>query len=195
MTNTQPVTLYSYRSQKLLSLSDAVSACGSILEGAIALLYSPSACQFLRLVDGVFQDSYGRTVNPLTDVTDVFEARIFNEECELRWLNRDGGSGQAVLLFDETKLNQFIDQFTALDPKAVESWDQEYLLWGEKASSKPTQQGWQRLAEARIGKLDVPIDSEIKDRVYLKTCEYLAPVDEYGNYAVIEERLVGLEVK
>jgi CRISPR-associated protein (TIGR03984 family) len=184
-------TLYSYQAQEI-TLSEAIKTCQNQLKGAIALLYSPSACQFLRLIDGVFHDSHDRKINHLAD---VFEARIFNEQCELRWLNYDGGIGQAALLL-ETELRSSINQFKGLDPKKdVEPWDQQYLLWGEKANSKPTQQGWQRLAEARIGKIDVPIDSEIKDRVYLKTREYMAAVDTYGNYAVIEERLVKLEVK
>lgn len=180
-------TLYSYPA-KDITLTEAIAACQQQLQDAIALLYSPNACQFLRLSHGVFQDSNGKAVNSLAD---VFEARIFTKDCELRWLNCDSGTGDAVLLSES---QQVINQFTLLEPISCEVLEQQYILWGEKAKKQPPQVGWQRLAEARIGKLDVPIDLEIDDRVYLKTYEYLAVADKYGNFAVIEERLVGLEV-
>ncbi|WP_448573217.1 type III-D CRISPR-associated protein Csx19 [Trichothermofontia sp.] len=189
MTNPTPTTLYSYCSKQQVSLEDTITHCGDVLKDAIALLYSPIACQFLRLSDGVFQDSDGNAVNSLTE---VFEARIFTQNCELRWVNCDSGMGKAVVLSES---EQAINQFTFLESIACESLKQKYILWGQKAKKQPSQVGWQRLAEARIGKLDVPIDSKVEDRVYLKTHEYLAAVDNYGNFAVIEERLLGLEVK
>jgi len=189
MTNPTPTTLYSYCSEQPVSLEDAIAHCGDVLKDAIALLYSPSSCQFLRLSDGVFQDSDDTAVNSLTE---VFEARIFTKDCELRWLNCESGMGKAVLLSES---QQTVNHFKLPEPIPCESLEQRYILWGQKAKKQPSQIGWQRLAEARIGKLDVPIDSEIEDRVYLKTYEYLAVVDKYGNFAVIEERLVGLEVK
>lgn len=184
-------TLWYYRAEAL-TLEAAIAACQRQLEGAIALLYSPSACQFLRLLNGAFQDSYGRTVNHLTD---VFEARIFTEQCELRWLNREAGAGDTVLL---TETSQSINGFQKADQEFKSILDQEYLLWGEPVlNPQGIQDGWQRLAEARIGKLDVPISQKLsnkKQRVYLRTREYIDTL-EYGNCAVIEERLVKLEVK
>lgn len=195
MTNTQPVTLYSYRSQELLSLSDAISVCSTILEGAIALLYSPNACSFLRLIGGEFEDANEEGRKPPNSFNDVFEARIFTPDYELRWLNRDMKKGDAVLL---TQTPQSIDGFQEAKQPIKDTLDQQYLLWGEPVlNPKNIQDGWQRLAEARIGKLDIPLSEKLKDkkqRVYLKTREYIVETLEYGNCTVIEERLVKLEV-
>jgi len=192
MTNPTPTTLYSYCSEQQVSLEDAIAHCGDVLKDAIALLYSPNACQFLRLSDGRFQDSEGKPVNSLTD---VFEARIFTEPCELRWLNRDDGKGDVVLL---TEAKQSVNGFQVCQQPIAEILDQHYLLWGEPVlGSKNIQDGWQRLAEARIGKLNIPISEKLNNknqRVYLKTREYISAL-EYGNCAVIEERLLKLEVK
>jgi len=184
-------TLYSYR-QEDITLGDAIATCQPQLEKAIALLYSPSACQFLRLSNGAFQNSCGKAINHLSD---VFEARIFTEHCELRWLNRDAGEGDAVLLTEDP---QSINGFQETQQQINDTLTQQYLLWGEPVlNPNNIQDGWQRLAEARIGKLNIPISEKLnnkKQRVYLKTREYISAL-EYGNCAVIEERLLKLEVK
>lgn len=190
---TKVTTLYSYQAE-MLTLGDAIAACQKILEGAIALLYSPQSCQLARLLDGVTLQLSDSSEVDLTGNSSIFEARIFNENCELRWLNRIDGKGDAVLL---SELEQEIDRFSDSDPIACESLEQQYLLWGEKAKNPSQNEGWLRLAEARIGKLEVPLECPMDEtqRVYLKTYEYLAAVGQYSNFAVIEERLVNLEVK
>lgn len=183
-------TLYSYRAEKM-KLAQAIAACQQQLKGAIALLYSPQSCQLALMRDGALHNSCDRPLD-LADTLDIFEARVFSETCELRWLNRLDGTGEAVLISEE---KQTVKDFSALDPISCESLEQKYLLWGEKAKNSAIS-GWQRLAEARIGKLDVPLDQQLKagNRVYLKTHEYLAPDKSYDNFAVIEERLIKLEV-
>lgn len=192
MTETTSTTLYSYRSDQLVTLEQAIDHCGDVLEGAIALLYSPNACQFLKLTGEIFYDIHGE----VKDLSHVFEARIFTENCELRWLNRDDGKGETVLL-SESK--QSLTDFQAPDSEPCEALKQKYLLWGESVKKLDNPPGWKRLAEARIGKLDIPFSGDLKEkqRLYLKTREYLAEVDNhdnYGNISVIEERLVKLEV-
>ncbi|MBW4652153.1 MAG: TIGR03984 family CRISPR-associated protein [Kaiparowitsia implicata GSE-PSE-MK54-09C] len=190
---TQEITLYRYRADGQMSLMDAIAACQEALDGAIALLYSPQCCTLARLApDGTLRDAGDRTV----DLTDLFEARLFNPVCELRWLNRLSGVGDAALISEAAQ--QSLTEFTAIDSQACECLSQQYLLWGERARSQPSVDSWQRLADARVGKLDIPLAQSFgqDQRVYLKTCEYLAVADgdEYGNMAVIEERLVKLEV-
>lgn len=187
----QATTLYSYRAEKMLTLRDAIAACNHVLEGAIALLYSPQACGLARLdTDGSLYDARDRAI----ELTNVFEARIFNGVCELRWLNCLDGSGEAALIA-ESELSA--EGFEYIESKSCESLTQQYLLWGERAKNQPNGEGWQRLAEARIGKLDIPLADSFKQeqRVYLQTREYLAVADAYGNVAVIEERLEKLEIK
>ena len=194
MKNTQPVTLYSYRSQKPLSLLEAVSACSLILEDAISLLYSPDSCKLLRLSNSEFEYSSTKERDQHR-LRNIFEARIFTPECELRWLNRENGQGNAVLL---TESPQSISEFEEEKEEIEDTLSQQYLLWGEPIlNPKDLQSGWQRLAEARIGKLDIPLFEKLSDkqqRVYLNTREYIKILD-YGNCTVVEERLKNLEVK
>ena len=189
---TQETTLYRYRADGQMSLIDAIAACQKALEGAIALLYSPQSCTLARLApDGTLRDAGDRAI----DLTDVFEARLFNAVCELRWLNRLAGVGDAALIAETAQ--QSLNGFAATAPQACEPLPQQYLLWGERAKrTKAEGASWQRLADARIGKLDIPLTQGFAQdqRVYLKTREYLDAVDDYGNVAVIEERLVKLEV-
>ncbi|MDI9638260.1 CRISPR-associated protein Csx19 [Geitlerinema splendidum] len=190
-TSTNQTTLYSYQSKEI-KLAQAIAACQQQLEGAIALLYSPQSCKLARLIKGTLHDSYNRAIH-LPNHTDIFEARIFNESCELRWLNRINGTGDAVLISEG---EQTIKDFSASESISCEFLKQKYLLWGEKFKKSANSNGWQRLAEARIGKLDIPLDQKLQEnqRVYLKSREYLKSTDKYGNFAVIEERLVKLEV-
>jgi len=187
---TQDTTLYRYRVVGL-TLAGAIAACQDALAGAIALLYSPQSCTLARLApDGTLQNAGDCAI----DLTDVFEARLFNAVCELRWLNRLAGVGHAALISETAQ--QALTGFAITDSQVCECLPQQYLLWGERARSQPSAESWQRLADARIGRLDIPLAQEFTQdqRVYLKTCEYLAPADDYGNIAVIEERLVKLEV-
>ena len=183
-------TLYSYQAQQI-TLSESIEACQQDLEGAIALLYSPDSCQFLKLAGNEFHASNG---NVASNLSHVFEARIFTPEYELRWLNRENGEGDAVLLTEHQKS---INGFQELRQPIEVVLPQHYLLWGEPVlNSRNLQDGWQRLAEARIGKLDIPTDQPLdkNEKVYLKTREYLKPVDDYGNFGVVEERLLALEI-
>ena len=188
---TQATTLYRYRAGEQMTLIEAIASCQTVLEGAIALLYSPQSCLLARLsTDGTLQNADGHAV----DLTSVFEARLFNEGCELRWLNRQTGVGDAALISEAAQ--QALTGFVAIDSQTCEPLPQRYLLWGERARSQPSAEAWRRLADARIGKLDIPLAQKFgqEQRVYLNTREYLDVVDDYGNTAVIEERLMKLEV-
>jgi CRISPR-associated protein (TIGR03984 family) len=182
-------TLYSYRAEGT-TLSEAIEASQKQLDEAIALLYSPDSCQFLKLVSNDFHDSNG---NVGSNLSHIFEARIFTPDHELRWLNRENGKGDAVFL---TEKQQTINSFQEFQCQIEDVLLQQYLLWGEPVLDPHNiQEGWQRLAEARIGKLDIPLNQPLErpQRVYLKTREYLNTVDDYGNFGVVEERLVTLE--
>ncbi|WP_024547086.1 CRISPR-associated protein Csx19 [Picosynechococcus sp. NKBG15041c] len=188
---TTPVTLYRYVSSKELTLGEAIAAGVDYLQGAIALLYSPQAFKIAQLIGNRLQGSEGQIPE---DLDSVFEARIFNEQCELRWLNQSLGYGQVVFLSEQ---NLILNGFQAHDPLSSEAIEQWYLLWGEKVKNQPQAIGWLRLAEARIGRLDVPFPENLAQdqRLYLRTQEYLAVNDQFGNYSIIEERLLTLEAK
>lgn len=191
MTQTEKTTLHSYSSSNRITLKNAVNSCQDCLEGAIALLYAPQRCQVAKLTENHFQTSNGQSIDAINPnfLGNIFEARIFNQNCELRWLNRLDGNGETVLLSES---EQSLQGFSSHKSISCERLPQQYLLWGESTSTANAE-GWQRLAEARIGKLDVPLDEALDDkkRAYLFSWEYLsAESDEFGNFSVIEERLV-----
>jgi len=122
-----------------------------------------------------------------------FEARIFNSNYELRWLNQSNGEGIAVLL-SEQGIESYFKKSVDLD--AIKAQEQAYFLWGEgyKAILKP---GWSRLTTARLGKLDIPVGgvNQSKQRVKLITKEYFQCLAElHGNVIVAEERLMDLQL-
>lgn len=175
------------------TLQESLDACQSVwqAEGAIALLYSPRLCQFARLVQSENQIELRNPKNQPIDLSNVFEARVFNTDAELRWLNQFNG-GQVVLLSEhETHLDGYESVETLTD---LEPLHQTYLLWGEGWTKPNTWgEGWSRLTLARIGSLPAPISGiERKQFVGLKVREYLK-ADDYGNMSVVEERLLGLE--
>jgi CRISPR-associated protein (TIGR03984 family) len=177
------------------SLGRAVTGFAGISgsDPAIALLYSPGCCRFARLgSDGVLKGPDGRAV----DLAAVFEARLFNEKAELRWLNDPGPEQQhrAVILTTEDLSEGLGDHWSKDSHTPVESLSNRYLLWGE-GTGRLLADGWSELATARIGALPVPVAGVgARQRVLLQSAEYLAEVED-GNVVVLDERLCKLEVE
>jgi len=181
-------TLYG-RASNGIPLATALEACAEHLLAAIGLLYAPDACYLVQFSDGKLRESSGSAVI----LDKVFEAKIFNETHELRWLNQNRGFGRAVLLSEDPLGDTLETDVGNLD--AIEVLPQKYLLWGKGVHSADASQ-WGSIASARVGSLDVPIDGIQQDSyVYLHSREYLREVDEYGNVVVAEERLIKLGVE
>jgi CRISPR-associated protein (TIGR03984 family) len=207
------ISLYG-RAANGLTLQAALAACSTTLQSggqpAIGLIYSPRKCEFVHLENSELWNSQGPAA-----LDCVVEARVFNQQTEMRWLHQTNGQGRIVLLSEgeipaacRDKLHEDVSL------RAVKTLPQTYLLWGEGIDQSKTglPQGWRRLTAARIGRIDVPTGEMIgpKNRVKLKVVEYLAEYDSdgnlvqdeanadvsklHGNVAVAEERLVGLEV-
>ncbi|QKD83389.1 TIGR03984 family CRISPR-associated protein [Thermoleptolyngbya sichuanensis A183] len=193
-----------YRQSKMdISLEDALNQVKDLMSGAIALLYSPQACSFGRFESNgqvticcnskqgnSKQDWQEQTL----DLSSVFEARVFNERAELRWLSIPGSKGKAVLISETNLEKKFADDTNELNYlKAVE---QKYLLWGEPLNKvkQPAPANWSILSAARIGAMPVPISpgSNNQTVVELHSREYLGEIEPYGNVAVQEERLMKL---
>jgi CRISPR-associated protein (TIGR03984 family) len=185
-----PATLHA-RSQNDMKLVDAIVTCQECFSDGVGLFYSPESCFLGKVVKAGITDSNGKPIN----LDRVFEARIFNADYELRWLNDRGGKGTAVLL-SEKEIKTYLADFVE-SVKAIDTEQQTYLLWGEGfSSSQPLQKDWSRLATSRLGKLDVPIEgvNQQKQRVKLIAKEYFQCMDElYGNVVVAEERLIGFQ--
>jgi CRISPR-associated protein (TIGR03984 family) len=174
-----------------LTLEEALRACRPALLAApaVALLYSPSRCLW-----GLFgEEEYltGEDGRPI-DLRPVYEARVFNRDAELRWLNTSGGRGRGVLISEQDFPGSMPAELAPVE--VVETVEQTYLLWGEGLSGSPST-GWSYLAAARVGRLAVPVAQLAqRQRVQLKAREYLVTADEHGNVTVADERLLGLEV-
>jgi CRISPR-associated protein (TIGR03984 family) len=162
----------------------------------IALLYTPSAC-FLAQAQGEGVTGYdGKSA----DLTTVFEARIFNPSCEVRWLHKSGGKGSGVFLSENASGP---GDWVSLSPvgSIKEPENHRYLLWGMtvKDDAKELATGWSWLAAANIGKYAIPLAGDgLERRARLVYREYigLAPGeagDRHGNVTVCEERLLGFE--
>jgi CRISPR-associated protein (TIGR03984 family) len=191
-----PATLAIFTAESF-PLDACVTALKSLLgEVAIGILYDPTSCMLARL------NGDGRLCGPegdAIDVSGVFEARIFRDSMELRWHKDASSKGRhrAVIIAEsEINLSSMLDdQWKPLEIEVpvVDTLDQTYLLWGE-GTENPPGDGWSELAAARIGAMPVPISGVGPNaRVILRTREYLAEY-EHGNVAVLDERLMRLEV-
>jgi len=189
-------TLYGRASKEIITFEDALKQCTIFLEEAVALVYAPSFCKFAKFENG------GLSLVDDRSLSTVFEARVFNQNVELRWLNAFNGLGRAVLISDIQLTRVFTDEVDVSLTEILDTIPQQYLLWGKGVVRSPSlPQGWSRLAAARIGALDVSItDIKPQQQVQLVAKEYIGfcegAAGEYGNVAVVEERLIGLvEIK
>ncbi|WP_322752135.1 CRISPR-associated protein Csx19 [Frankia sp. Cas3] len=204
MTTDTSRTLYSATSEEV-TLADAIrlTGLGADLGDAVALLASPKRYTVARLSGGRLTDSEKTVELPAAGSAAVFEARIFNRDAELRWLHTGNGVGTAVIVAESPDLCAGLaKRLDPLDP--VETIENKYLLWGRPlpagddadADAGGSGPQWVRLAEARIGALDVPLPRVPRpdECVYLRTVEYVTTEPEHGNAGVAEERLVELFV-
>lgn len=183
--------LHSYR-RVGLSLQEASQAFAAVAEGlpAIAILYTPEKCHLARFAEGQFMNVQGHPF----DISRVYEARIFNENAELRWLNDPGPAQhhQTVVLSESNFGNKLGDGWQAERQSIVATLSQTYLLWGQGTGE--TSNGWSTLAMARVGALQVPVPNvPDKANVLLHSIEYLEERD-HGNVVVFDERLIGLKI-
>jgi len=183
------VNAFSYCSRGPLTLTDAIRCAGRA--GQVAILYTPRRCCF-GLVDetGSVRDEAGAAI----DLEPVFEARVFGEGRELRWVKTDGRHGRAALLGShEVTLDGFEPvggPNDELRDAGVHPLERSYLLWGTVIQ---TTDGWAEVGERRIAPFAVPVDGvRPGDEICLKATE-LVSHDAYGNAYVAAEMLVGLE--
>ncbi len=167
--------------------------------GATVLLSTPLAFRLARVgADGLCVTADGTVVDP----DDVFEARAFTADVELRWVRRLA-TGDGVLLGE--------DVTGGAEATGLAAHDGHYLLWGEHEPGADRAR-WRGLSSHRIGLLLVPVDDDVaaatQNRLRLVVREYLAydlPAAEpdpcaraldargHGNAYVLDERLVGIE--
>jgi len=175
------------------TLSEAITAFFAIAENAsketFAIFYAPHKCFLAKRNGKTFEVKESDF-----DLSRVFEARVFNEISEMRWLNDPNGN-HAVALLSET---QFVYDGKTLqkDEKVIGGLRQKYLFWGERVKLKEGEQnpsGWTKFGSARIGPYYIPITlKEGEEYAKFTAVEYLKTY-EVGNVAVVDERLTGIE--
>lgn len=166
-----------------ITLAEALGNAAGELAGAVALLYTPHECQLARFDAGALRDHEGSAI---AIVGDTFEARIFNETCELRWLQAsiDGATrvGRAVLIGEGIAGGAAIE---------AEPLHRSYIVWGQ--GDGINRAGWSRVSTARIGPLWLPIDRiAAREMVEVTAREYIAREPGTGNAYIADERLTGL---
>jgi CRISPR-associated protein (TIGR03984 family) len=184
------------------SLADATAHfMNAIVDPAIstfALLTSPT-CFLVGRIERVEGDPEIVTADH-DNLTNVYEARVFNRTAELRWFRPPGEAmGKSVWLFDESP-DPLARPSTGLTFEwektlGVQRLEQTYVLWGKSVNSKlaPCPVGWTTLAEYRLRQFAVPIAIKGKARrLQIIATEYLRE-DRYGNVIVCNERFVDLQ--
>jgi len=184
------VSLFARRQQHI-RLDEALHAGMPFFgSGAVAICYAPEACWLATVNPDDGTLSWPKTCEAQA-LDNVYEARVFTSDVELRWLGSVDGTGQAVILSETDPGEEYGKPLDTL--LEVTTIEQKYLLWGRGDGNTPVA-GWSALSVARVGVLPIPIN-ELPNmhRVELLVKEYLCPVDDFGNMAVVEERLLGLK--
>ncbi len=186
-------TLFVYTGQNL-SLADALSAFTRVIgqNGATAILYTPQSCELATFDEATLRAFDGQPV----DIGGVFEARVFCETAELRWLDAPSAhtSPRTAILTEQKCLANLEGWNCAEREDIIGQLPQTYLLWGEGTGQMVSNNGWSELATAQIGSLRVPIPNVGNgQRVLLHSVEYIVEA-EHGNAMVFDERLMKLEV-
>jgi len=169
-----------------VTLASAIQGTGHTLTGAIAILYAPARCHLGRLEDGEVRDESGVPVA----LDPVYEARLFNQKAELRWLHDGQGLGRAVWLSEDESEGLAGGLSKDVSLEYIDTIGQSYLLWGRRVEES-TRPGWSVLSAGRIGRLSVPVEVPADQGARLKTLEYVI-MDGDGNASVAEERLIEL---
>ena len=166
----------------------------------IGLFYAPDACRFARFHEGAFEFAEEFTISH------TFEARIFNDSAELRWLrepNKNGDVGNAVIVLDGDRQLELEDDWKSHGHDELTRISNQYMLWGQGYENEETQNrdvdNWSVLASGRTGSICVPRGgvNKFDQRIWLWTCEYLGrehgEAGRHGNMTVLDERFVSLE--
>ena len=164
------------------AVKEFIKASGENPPQTFALLYSPKKCYLAKLLGNEFYNKHGKIEDGA-----IFEARVFNDTAEMRWLNEANGYGATAVLTEDANFDFFgkvVEQ-----EKVFGSINQSYLIWGERVKDVESSNDWTQFATARIGAFWIPIESSY--RAQFTAVEYLKTY-EYGNVAVFDERLTGI---
>jgi CRISPR-associated protein (TIGR03984 family) len=178
----------------LLTVSELLNLAPGLLgAGAVGMTSGPTGHDLVRLDGGRLA-----TADGAAELAEVFQVRLFSPDVELRWAHTGSGRGPAVALSESGAC----PPGWAVDSVEVEEvLDGQYALWGRRFEALGAP-GWCRAVEGRIGWIDVPAPTPAsagsdqdwpEQYLAMRFREYLTS-DEYGNAAVLDERLIGIVV-
>jgi hypothetical protein len=183
------IRLFSYRKEGL-GLADALDALGhQTLQG---YCITPAAFVFARYVGGSVETVESRPIDQ------VYEARFFNGDVELRWLREPAGQGCGVAVWLAERPLELPTDWAVAEMAGLEALpDCGRLMTGTLAQAMAGQPGWHEMNAPRHGRIAVPLaDGRPGCRPAWILREYLgtAPgtAGEDGNRLVVEERIVGI---
>lgn len=179
------MTILYGRGHPAITLEYALAGAG--FADAVALLSAPHAYHVAQVRQG---RCHTHDADPAV-LDAVFDARVFDEGKELRWLNTTGTDGRAVLLTEDPDAlpEDFGDPLP--DLHAVDTLATTYVLWG---SARPGTGPWTTLHTPRIGTLHIPVPSpRAGSRLRLVAREYVCVEARHGNAHIAEERLLRIE--
>lgn len=156
------------------------------LNGLVGVTYGVDAARFVR-VDGERLVGFDGTKEFDLSLDVPYEARIFGEHFEMRWVHQRAGKGRAVVIADGKRQPAGWEEVGQSWLKPLE---RRYLLW-EVNRDAGTGGGWTCLASRRVGTMWIP-GTFNTDHVCLVAHEYPAEHED-GNVAIVAERYVGLE--
>jgi len=153
-----------------------------------ALIYTPDACHVASIADNVLHVvANARPTKP--DLAKAYEIRAFGPDAELRWL-RSGVLGDAVLIADGEVTFGDDESPTFERVETIARLPRRYRLWGKKANTATSPDGWSAVSSGRIGVLQIPEPADATGDLVIEAREYVGE-DKFGNTAVMFERLVG----
>lgn len=192
--------LFSWRN-KGKTITDAISSFFSIQENGdepdtYVLLYAPDKCFIGRCEQNrSFTVSSGKEAAPQSlskdDLKSVFEARVFNQVSELRWLNSFDGQHTTAILAEQPL--SFDGATLTAEERIIRTLPRHYLLWGLRTDTDNVRSNWTQFATARIGSYFVPITLDANHKhARFTAVEYFREYED-GNVAIADERLTGIE--
>lgn len=178
-----------------VTLNELLDIAGDVVgPGAVGMISGPASHDLVRFDGRQLTSSAGPA-----ELDEVFHLRLFTPDVELRWVHTASRRGAAVALSEHGACPT---DWTIDSAAAEEMLDGQYALWGRRFETLGTG-GWCRAFEGRIGWIDIPAAtpaaSAVPERDWpeqflaLRFREYLTS-DEFGNAAVLDERLVGFVV-
>lgn len=155
----------------------------------VAILQEASRCVFATAVPG-----QTALVSPDGVPENTFEATLFDDTFEARWVRRTGENLGDLAVLSEGEADGPSGWVSGKPVEYVDTRDSLYLLWGQPLADGQTLPGWTMLGEQQAGPFAVPLDLPGKSRAVLRYREYMAVADCHGNMAVVAQRFRRLDV-